>query len=156
MIRASKNREEQMGSGKHSSQSWVIVLVALCSSVYLSGCSISKSIESSSDIISSPIKSSSNSSSPEDEYENDVRDYTAAYLKSGGDASKLEENIAPIAEKRGVSDWEESESTYQGIGAGLAKAKLNQAELDAYKQNIAADEEQAQWMQKGYDSYDED
>ena len=133
---------------------WTAVSIAGLCFVHVTGCSISKSVESSSEIISSPIKSSSKSSSPDDAYRDDVRDFTAAYLKSGGDASTLEEEVAEVAEKRGISDWEQSESTYVGMGAGLAKAGLNQAELDAYKRTIADDEEQADWMQEGYDSYE--
>ena len=39
-----------------------------------------------------------------------------------------------------------------GIGEGMADAKVTPAELDGYKATIATDDEQAQWMQEGYDS----
>jgi hypothetical protein len=118
------------------------------------GCSFVESSKSSSKIISSPFKSSSNSSSPEDDYKNDVRDFTAAFLRSGGDASRLKQEVATVAEKHGVSDWEDNSSTFEGLGEGLRKAGLSGAELDAYKRNLASNEEQAGWMQDGYESYE--
>jgi hypothetical protein len=123
----------------------LVALGAGCGSLSASSKSISKSI-------SSPFKSSSRSSSPADAYRDDVRDFTAAYMKSGGDPSKLKAEVSSVAEKHGVTDWESSESTYVGIGAGLAEAKVSSAELEAYKKTIATNAEQAQWMQKGYDS----
>ena len=118
-----------------------------------SGCgSLSASSKSISKSISSPIQSSSRSSSPSDEYRDDVRDFTGAYMKSGGDPSKLKAEVSSVAAKHGVTDWEASKSTYEGIGAGLADAGVNDAELEAYKRTIATSDEQAQWMQEGYDS----
>lgn len=55
----------------------------------LVGCSLSESSVSISKSISSPFASSSRSSSPEAAYAEDVRDYTAAYLNSGGRADEL-------------------------------------------------------------------
>ena len=124
----------------------------------MAGCSFSasskgssKSSESSSDILSSPFTSSSASSSPEDAYREEVKDFTASYLESGGNASKLEQEVGKIAEKRGISDWESNEATYVGIGKGLHKAGLKQVELDGYKASIADNEQQADWIQDGYD-----
>ena len=111
----------------------------------------SNSSESISNSISSPFTSSSASSSPEDAYREEVKDFTASYLKSGGDASRLEQEIGKIAEKRGISDWETNEATYVGLGKGLHKAGLKQTELDGYKAAIADNEKQADWMQDGYD-----
>ena len=125
----------------------VITGTAACSS-------ISKSVESSSKIVSSPITSLSASSSPGDQYRADVRDFTAAFLKSGGDASQLKSEIAEVAEKHGVTDWERDESTYTGLGEGLRKAGESQAGLDAFKRTLAGNDEQAKWMQEGYDDYE--
>lgn len=128
-------------------------LVALASLVVLvAGCSFSKSSESISKSVSSPFKSSSGSSSPEDAYREDVRDYTAANIKSGGDAEGLRREIGTLAKKHGITDWEQNESTYRAIGEGLAKAQMKQVEVDAYKQNLAQTPDQAMWIQKGYDS----
>jgi hypothetical protein len=113
--------------------------------------SSSKSSESSSDILSSPFTSSSASSSPENAYREEVKDFTASYLKSGGDAARLEQEVGKIAEKRGISDWESNEATYVGIGKGLHKAGLKQTELEGYKASLADNEQQAAWIQDGYD-----
>lgn len=133
---------------------FVIVMLA----AYTAGCSFvesskssSKSSESSSDILSSPFTSSSESSSPEDAYREEVKDFTASYLKSGGDAAQLEQEVGKIAEKRGISDWEDNEATYVGIGKGLHKAGLKQAELDGFKASLGATGQKAEWIQEGYD-----
>jgi len=118
----------------------------------IGGCSFSDSSASISKSISSPIASSSRSSRSGESYRDEVRDFTASYLKSGGDPSKLKSQVGALATKDGVTDWERDEDTYKGIGAGLAKAGLTQAELEGYKSTIAGNAEQAQWMQDGYDS----
>ena len=116
------------------------------------GCSFSDSSVSISKSISSPIASSSKSSSPEAAYTDDVRDYTAAYMKSGGRPEDLRREISTLAQKHGISDWEQNKATFRGIGAWLAKAGARQVEVDAFKQNLTTTDEQAQWMQEAYDS----
>ena len=116
------------------------------------GCgSISASSESISKSISSPSTSLSASSSPEDSYKHEVRDFTAAHVQQGGTADVLLREVGKIAQRHGVSNWENSEATYRAIGAGLAKVEKNQAEVDAYKANLTQTSTQAQWLQKGYD-----
>lgn len=122
----------------------LIVLGSGCGSLSASSKSISKSI-------SSPIKSSAHSSSPGDAYRDEVTDFTEAYMRSGGDPSKLKAEVSTLAEKHGVTDWESSQATYEGIGAGMARAEVKPGALEAYKTTIATTDEQAQWMQKGYD-----
>jgi len=137
----------------------VTVAVAAAVAIVVSGCSFSASSKSISTVVSSAIKSSSKSSrssSPEQAYKADVADYTAAYLKSGGDTAKLKSQISKVAEKRGITDWENNSGTYQGLGQGLKRAGVKQVELDAYKHNLADTDEQASWMQQGYDSASKD
>jgi len=117
--------------------------------VALSACS---SFSASSKSVSSPFTSSSKSSSQEQAYREDVRDYTAAHLQSGGKVDELRRQIGTLAEKYGITDWENSEATFQAIGAGLAKAGYRQVQVDAFKQNMATTPTQAEWMQEGYDS----
>lgn len=125
-----------------------IAMLAGCGSLSDSSASISRSVSNS---ISSPFESSSRSSSPGEAYRNDVRDFTASYIKSGGDPSNLKSEVGSLARKKGVTDWESNENTYLGIGAGLAKAGMSEAELEAYKRTVAGNDQQAQWMQSGYD-----
>jgi hypothetical protein len=144
----SPTEEESMGKAVPAA----VLSVVLASSIW--GCSLADSSKSSSDIVSSPLKSSSGSSSPSDEYRHDVRDFTAAFLKSGGDASTLKQEIGTVAEKHGVTDWESNKSTYTGLGEGLAKAGVSKIELEAYQRTLADTDEQAGWMKEGYDSYE--
>ena len=134
----------------------LLSLAALAAIVTLGGCSFSDSSASISgslsDSISSPFKSSSKSSSPGEAYRDEVRDFTATYIKSGGDPSSLKSEVGKLAQKNGVTDWERNENTYVGIGAGLGKAGLKPAELEAYKRTLASDDQQAEWLQSGYDS----
>ena len=120
--------------------------------ILLTGCSFSYSSKSSSASSRSSSGSSSGSSSPEDAYKGDIRDFTAANIQSGGTVDDLRREIGKLAKKHGVTDWESSKLTFEGVGGGLAKAGLKQVGVDAYKQNLTNTAEQAQWMQKGYDS----
>lgn len=119
----------------------------------LVGCgSISASSESISKSISSPITSSVRSSSPEIAYREDVRDFTAAHVKAGGNAKALREEIGKIAEQHGITDWERNESTFRAVGQGLAKAGYKPVEVDAFKKVFTDNAQEAEWLQKGYDS----
>lgn len=117
------------------------------------GCSFSKSSESISKSISSPSASSSKSSNRDDKYADEIRDFTAAHVRSGGTAADLEARVGELAEKEGISDWERNDLTWEAIGAGLAKAGYNKVELDAYVANLAPDADQQKWLEKGYKSY---
>lgn len=129
----------------------IVPLVVLVLAMSTAGCgSFSASSESSSDIVSSPFTSSSESSSPENAYREEVADFTGSYLKSGGDMAKLDQQIGAIAAKRGISDWENNQSTYVGIGKGLRAAGLSEAQFNGYKTNLAKNEQQGAWMQDGF------
>jgi hypothetical protein len=132
-----------------------MVTVALLALV-VAGCSFSDSSKSISNIVSSPIKSSSDSSKSEQSYESDVADYTTTYIKSGGDTTKLKSGISQVAEKRGITDWEKDSATYQGLGQGFKRAGVTQVEVDAYKHTLADTDEQASWIQQGYDAANKD
>ncbi len=123
----------------------VLWTAAGCASSSDSSASISKSI-------SSPSTSLSASSSPEEGYKDDVRDFTAAHVQQGGTSDVLLKEVAKLAQSHGITNWENSEATFRAIGAGLAKASQNQAEVAAYKVNLTQTPEQAEWMQQGYDA----
>lgn len=138
-----------------------LAFLCLGSSLVLgtAGCSISESISKS---VSSPFEwssassASSSGSSPNrsEAYRNDVRDYTQAYVKSGGDFDTFTRGLSNIASKHGVSNWESDDNTYVGIGQGLKKAGVTAMQLEVWKTNLAkGDASQAAAMQKGYDSY---
>lgn len=119
------------------------------------GCSISDSI---SDSVSSPFKwssdSSRSSSHDKESYQRDIRDYTEAYVRSSADVQGFRKGLASIAEKHGISNWEADAATYKGIGQGLGRAKVKQAQLEVYKTNITSGNvTYASAMQEGYDQY---
>jgi hypothetical protein len=122
------------------------------------GCSFSASSESSSassESSSNSSGSSSRSSSPErgESYRNEVRDYTASYVKSSADVAAFQRGLAGIASRHGVTNWEADQDTYVGIGQGLKKAKVNPTDLEVWKTNLSGgDSTKAASMQKGYDS----
>jgi hypothetical protein len=125
----------------------------------LAGCSISesvsKSVSSSFEWSSASISSSSKSSSPDRaaDYRADVRDYTSAYVKSGGDFDAFSRGLGDIAAKHGVSNWESDDDTYVGIGQGLKTAGVSPTQLEVWKSNLAkGDASKAAAIQKGYDS----
>jgi hypothetical protein len=123
------------------------------------GCSISASSESSSESSSASSESSSRSSkssSPDGKdsaYRDDVRDYTEAYVKSGGQIEAFQRQLGDLARRHDITNWEDSLTTYEGIGAGLGRARVNQVQVDAYKQNLGqGDPRKMEAIQKGYNA----
>ena len=137
----------------------VAVLLLSWSLALLAGCSISESISKS---VSSPFEwssassgSSSRSSSPQraEDYRAEVRDYTSAYVKSGGDFDAFTRGLSGIASKHGVSNWESDDVTYVGIGQGLQRGGVTPTQLEVWKSNLArGDASKAASIQRGYDS----
>jgi|SRR5262245_54756102 len=125
----------------------------------LAGCSISRSSSSpfewsSDSSASSSASSGSSSRDRAEEYRNDVRDYTAAYVQSGGQFDAFPRGLSNIASKHGVSNWESDNNTYVGVGQGLRKAGVSPEGLSVWKANLAGgDSSKAAALQKGYDSY---
>jgi hypothetical protein len=122
----------------------------------LFGCSISTSFSDSSESSSDSSRSSSESSSPQSKeasYRDDVRDYTAAYVKSSGQVAEFDRRLGELARQRGITNWEDSPATYEGIGQGLARAGVKGVELDTYVTNFShGDATKAAAIRKGYAS----
>lgn len=122
----------------------------------LQGCSLSDSSKASSDsvfsIVSSPSESS-DSSDEENQYQEDVLDYTYAYVKSSAaDFDSFRKGIADIAAKHGILNWEDEPNTYIAVGKALKKAKLEGVAYETYKKNLAGGNyEKMKDIQKGYD-----
>ncbi|HVN86619.1 MAG TPA: putative lipoprotein [Candidatus Binatia bacterium] len=129
------------------------VAIAMLMAASMIGCSISTSSGSISTSISSPFQSSSASSPGKAAYQNEVADYTHAYVISGGQFDTFVKGLANVAERNGISNWEAEDVTYVGIGQGLAKAKFTQAQVDVFAKNASGgDERKAKLVQQGYDS----
>ena len=118
------------------------------------GCSFSDSSVSISKSISSPFESSSASSpAGAQAYQNDVADYTYAYVISGGQFDTFWKGVASVAERHDITNWEADDGTYIGIGKGLGKAKFSQAQLDVFAKNVSGgDARKTKLIQQGYDS----
>ncbi len=124
-----------------------IVLVVAAAS--LTGCSFSKSSESSSDSsksifdsAASPFKSSSDSVGDEKEaYENDVADYTAEFVVSStGTMDNFREHVGELAKDHGITNWESDRYTYLGIGRGMKKAKLGKPQISAFTESMSGND----------------
>src|SRR5262245_30440074 len=115
----------------------VMVVPMTGCSISASSWSISKSVRSSSH--SSDSSSSSSPGAAERAYRQDVSDYTQAYVKSSGagDLAGFRANLGKLAEEHGITNWEESPSTYEAIGEGLASAGVTKAGLMAYEENLS-------------------
>ena len=121
------------------------------------GCFKSSTSQASSESSSNSSSSSSGSSSGPSRYVKDVRDYTQQFVLSGGEMSSFTQGIAKIAEKRGVTNWEQDEETYEGIGRGLKKTGVSGQRLEGLKTEFSGTNTNApKWIQKGYDSEKKD
>lgn len=118
--------------------------------------SSSDSSASSSDSSSKSSGSVSGSSSPssrEAGYERDVRDYTSEFVLSGANVDSFRARIGQIAKDHGISDWEQHQATYEGIGRGIKKAKVSGERLKQLEAELAGPNPQSmKWIQSGYDS----
>lgn len=131
-----------------------LIAVCACTALVIAGCSFSESSKSSSDSSASSSRSSSSSSGGQRQsYISDVRDYTSAYAKSGGQFDGFTRGLSDIAAKHNVDDWESDADTYTGIGEGLKKANVPAAQFAVWKENLSnGDATKASAMQKGYDA----
>ena len=132
----------------------MLALVLLSAPLLVQGCSFSASSKSSSDSSASSSESSS-SSSPgykEQKYMEDVRDYTASFVRSGGRIADFKTRLGELAKEHEITNWEENLVTYEGVGRGLGKAKASQVEVDTYTANLAGgDPKKAEAIKRGYD-----
>ncbi len=120
------------------------------------GCSFSDSSGSISDSTSSIISSPSSVSEEDKKYENEVSDYTMAYVKSSrpeADYNNYLKGLSDIAAKTGIVNWDQEPKTYIAIGKGLKKAGLEGTAYQTYKKNFAnSNQQNMQNIQKGYES----
>lgn len=148
----------------------LLVAVAIISLCAASACSSFRSSSSpsrwsseSSKSSSSPSRWSSRSSdggsedaAPEPEesaYFEDVRDYTAASVSSGGTPDDLARGIGPLAQSHHVLDWEADPTTLRAVGAGLANGGVSPGDLDNYKARLAGqDLTRTKLIEEGYES----
>lgn len=119
-----------------------------------SGCSISTSASASSESVSRIVSSSSPSGEVdrEEEYRDDVADATVAFVRSGGEMDAFLRQIGALAERHGISDWEDRDLTYRAVGAGLARTDLTADERRAFANDLTGgNEHQAGQVRRGYE-----
>ena len=124
-------------------------------SISINGCSISYSSKSISDSTSSIVSSPSSVSGKSKKYQNEIADYTMAYVKSsqpGAGYDTFLKGISDIAAKEGVTNWDQDSLTYMGIGKGLKKANVEGVAYETYKRNFAGGN--AKKMQQIQDVYE--
>jgi hypothetical protein len=142
--------------------------VTLAFTLLVTGCSFSESSRSISDSVesvsdsaeslsdSSGSTSKSSKSNREKGYENEVSDYTMAYVKSshtGADYNGFLKGLSDIAGKKGIVNWDQEPKTYIAIGKGLKKAGIEGGAYETYKKNLAnSDQKKMENIQKGYKS----
>ena len=130
----------------------ILLVTAL---LVLVGCSLSTSSRSASDSSDSSESSSRSSTSKERQsrYREDVRSYTAAYVRSGGELDAFERELGDLARSHGLTNWEDDQTTYVGVGEGLGDAAVGEAELETYKTSLSrSDPLKMQAIQLGYDT----
>ncbi len=125
-------------------------------SVTINGCSFSDSSGSISDSTSSIISSPSSVSGKSKKYQNEVADYTMAYVKSsqpGVGYNSFLKGISDIAAKQGITNWDQDSMTYVGMGKGLRRANVEGIAYETYKKNFAGgDTQKMEQIQDGYES----
>jgi hypothetical protein len=129
----------------------IVVLTQACS-FSASSKGSSNSSESSSDSSASSSRSSSPESA-ESQYRSDVREYTAAYVKTGGQFDAFRRGIGDLAKKHNITNWEDNSVTYEGIGEGLGESGASDLQLKAYMDGLAGqDAAKRASMRRGYDA----
>jgi len=134
----------------------VLLLVLVVVTMAL-GCSKSSTSEASSEGSSDSSASSSGSSSGPSRYVREVRDYTYQFVLSGGPIEEFPRGLGPIAEKRGVADWENDQDTYEGIGRGLKRTGVSGERFESLKEQFSdSDPGRAAWILEGYEKQKKD
>jgi hypothetical protein len=133
---------------------WPSALVALLVSLSV-GCSFSYSSKSSyKSSVSSSDSSSRSSESPETRYQHDVREYTAAWARSGGQIDVFQRKLGELAKQHGIANWEENDLTYEAIGQGLADSNVSKVQFEAYRDSLGRSAPaKIKSIQGGYDSW---
>ncbi len=121
-------------------------------SVLQVGCSISYSLEKSSDSVSASLDSitsistsstsstsSSRSEGSEEQkiietvtvYEEDIAAVTVLYVSREENNEQFQRKVANIARNHGITDWEREESTFLAMGKGLRRAGVAEDSIAA-------------------------
>ncbi len=132
----------------------VLVAIAWLVSSVAIGCAwISDSSRSVSKSVSSPLRSSSNSSGGGEDptYMREIRDFSYGFAKSGGEAGAFARGVGSLAQRRGIQNWEDDEDTCRAIGEGFRDAGIGKsASEELIGRSVPPDSRAAAWMRGGY------
>lgn len=143
----------------------LVALLTLLLPVY--GCQvISASITSPTDWISGTgrsigavfegISTSSGSGGKDaalmESYRGDLRQYTAAFVQSGGTEQDFMRGVTRIAENHGVANWEAEASTPFAIGQGMRLGNVSEPEMQAFCREFGTDATVAKLAFEGWQS----
>lgn len=99
--------------------------------------SVSTSVQSisgsfGSSIASSAAEEETEESEKDESFRRDIRNYTAAFITSGGTPASYERELSRIARLHGIVNWrtQGAAGTFEAIGAGLFVAGLDRASVD--------------------------
>ncbi|MBL4903544.1 MAG: putative lipoprotein [Desulfocapsa sp.] len=141
------------------------ILSIVCFSLLQAGCSISYSLEKSSDSVSASLDSitsiSTSSSGGEDEkvsatstvYEEDVAAATVLYVGRNKTTDEYQRQVTNIAKNHGISNWEQEQSTFLGMGKGLRRAGVSRdsiANIPYFRSMVADNSTSYSKVIKGY------
>lgn len=120
-----------------SKKYYLYIALLLVASLSQGGCSISYSLEKSSDSVSASLDSitsiSTSSSGGEEHeekkvretatiYEEDIAAVTVLYVSREKNNDEFQRKVASIAKSHGINDWERENSTFLAMGKGLRRA----------------------------------
>jgi outer membrane murein-binding lipoprotein Lpp len=132
--------------------------VLVLSATLLGGCAISTSI---SDSVSTSVESLSDSissispggSSEEAAYDEDVQAYAAVFAGSPGSERDFLRGIGRVAGRHGISNWESRPGTLVAAGRGLRRGGMTEERMDELGSGLAElDETTARLVREGWES----
>ncbi len=132
-------------------KSWVLGLAFAVGVASLCGCFKSSTLQASFESSSNLSSSCSGGGEEETAYERDIRDYTATYAASAGDAERFRHDLGALAQDHGITDWEADRATLMAVGSGLSRSRVDAQRTQQLEAAIAqGDPGRMGWIRQGY------
>jgi hypothetical protein len=96
--------------------------------------------------------SGSGPSAQRSSYQRDLRQYSAAFVRSGGTDRDFLRGVTRIAENHGIANWEAEPATPFAIGQGMRAAEVSEQEMRAFCREFGANETAAKLAFEGWQS----
>jgi hypothetical protein len=130
-----------------------VITCLLLSGVALGCAWISDSSRSVSKSVSSPLRSSSNSSGGAEDpaYMREIRNFSYGFAKAGGEPDAFARGIGSLALRRGIQNWEADQDTCRAIGEGFRDSGVGKSALEELiGRSVPPTSQAAAWMRAGY------